>query len=75
MNWNGLCAPAGVPIAIVARLNAAISTVIDAPDMKESLNKQGMVPQALTPEQFGAFIHASIEKNAKLIKLIRAKTG
>ena len=31
-------------------------------------------PPNLTPEQFGAFIHAEIEKNAKLIKLIRAKT-
>ena len=72
-NWNGLCAPAAVPKAIIARLNAAISTVVDAPDMKQSLNKQGMIPQALTPEQFGAFIHTEIEKNAKLIKLIKAK--
>ena len=68
-----LCAPAGVPKAIVARLNAVIGKVVNAPEMKESLNQQGMEPQAVTPEQFGAFIHGEIEKNAKLIKLIGAK--
>jgi tripartite-type tricarboxylate transporter receptor subunit TctC len=72
-NWNGLLAPAGVPKTIIVRLNAAIGTVVDAPDMTESLNKQGMMPQPLTPEQFGAFVHAEIVKNAKLIKLIKAK--
>jgi hypothetical protein len=62
-----------VPKTIIARFNAAVKTVVDAREMKEPLNKQGMEPQALTPGQFGAFVHAEIEKNAKLMKLIRAK--
>lgn len=73
INWNGVCAPAGVPKAIIARLNAAISKVVNSAEMKESLDKQGMEPQANTPEQFAVFIRGEIEKNARLIKLIGAK--
>jgi tripartite-type tricarboxylate transporter receptor subunit TctC len=41
--------------------------------MKESLGRQGLEPQTSTPEQFAAFIHNEVEKNAKLIKLIGMK--
>ncbi len=45
----------------------------NTPDMKESLSRQGIEPQTSTPEQFGAFIHDEIAKNAKLIKAIGLK--
>jgi len=72
-NWNGICAPAGVPKSIVMRLNAAIRKVVTSAEMKESLSVQGMEPQPNTPEEFAAFIHGEIEKNARLIRLIGAK--
>ena len=71
--WYGLIAPAGVPKAIIARLNAAIDKVVNTPEIKESLIKQGLDPHPNTPEQFAAFIHAAIAKNAKLIKLAGMK--
>lgn len=71
--WQGVVAPSGLPKDIVARLNAMIAKVVNTPDMKESLNRQGLEPQTSTPEQFAAFIHAELAKNADLIKLIGLK--
>jgi tripartite-type tricarboxylate transporter receptor subunit TctC len=71
--WKGVLAPAGVPKDIIARLNAVIGKAVDTPEIKESLNKQGLDPQTSTPEQFAALIHGDIAKNAKLIALAGVK--
>lgn len=72
-SWEGVLAPAGVPKDIIARLNTAIVNVVNTAEMKQSLNRQGLEPQTGTPEEFAAFIHGEIEKNAQLIKLIGLK--
>lgn len=71
--WYGVSAPAGVPKEIIARLNAAIGKAVNTTAMKESFSKQGLEPQTNTPEQFAAFIHGELLKNAKLIKLAGVK--
>jgi tripartite-type tricarboxylate transporter receptor subunit TctC len=71
--WYGVLAPLGTPKEIVARLNAAITEVVNVPEMKAALNQQGLEGQTNTPEQFAAFIHGEIAENAKLIKLIGLK--
>ncbi len=71
--WYGILAPLGTPKEVIARLNAAISEVVNVPEMKTTLNQQGLEPQTTTPEQFTAFIQAEIAENAKLIKLIGLK--
>ena len=72
--WYGVLAPAGVPKNVIARLNAVIVKLANSPEMKESLNKQGLDPLTNTPEQFAAFIKNEIAQNAKLIKLSGART-
>ncbi len=72
--WYGVLVPAGVAKDVIARLNAAIVKIVNAPELKESLNKQGLDPLTNTPEQFAAFIKNEIAQNAKLIKLSGAKT-
>jgi tripartite-type tricarboxylate transporter receptor subunit TctC len=66
--WYGVTAPAGVPKEIVSRLNAVIGKAVNAPEMKDALNKQGLEPRTSTPEQFAAFVKTEIAQNAKLIK-------
>ena len=39
-----------------------------APDMIEKLRQLGSDPGGDTPEQFGAFVRAELDKYAKLIK-------
>ena len=72
-SWYGVMAPLGVPGDVVARLNGAMVTVVNTPEMKTALNNQGLEPLTSTPEQFGAFIQGEIAQNAKLIKVIGLK--
>jgi tripartite-type tricarboxylate transporter receptor subunit TctC len=71
--WYGVMAPLGTPKDIIARLNAAISEVVNVAEMKAALNQQGLEPQTNTPEQFAAFVQGEIAENARLIKLIGLK--
>ncbi len=49
--WFSFFAPAGTPPAIVKRLNAEISRIMQLPDVKERLDAQSLVFTPNTPEQ------------------------
>jgi len=66
--WLGLMAPAATPKPILERLSAAVNKIINAPDVKENWSKQGAVPMAMTPDEFGKFLRADIAKWSKLVK-------
>jgi tripartite-type tricarboxylate transporter receptor subunit TctC len=68
--WYGICAPAGVPSAIVAKLNAGIAKVLSMPDVHRRLDEQGIEVKASTPEQFAAHVRAETAKWAKVVKAI-----
>jgi tripartite-type tricarboxylate transporter receptor subunit TctC len=58
----GFVAPAGTPAAVVARLNAEINGVLQAPDVKENLTRIGVEIRGGTPEDFATFL---IDERAK----------
>ena len=63
--WHGLWAPKGTPKDMVAKLNAAIVEALADPAVKAALGNlaQDIPPRELqTPEGFGAFQKAEIEK-------------
>ncbi len=66
--WYGMLVPAHTPKDVVARLNTAIVSILAAPDMADSLRKQGLEPNTSTPEEFGAFIRNEIAQNIKIAK-------
>ena len=66
--WYGVLAPAQIPRDVIARLNAAIVKIVNAPDMKEAFMKQGLDPATSTPDEFGAFIRHEVAQNIKLVK-------
>jgi tripartite-type tricarboxylate transporter receptor subunit TctC len=66
--WLGLMAPAGTPRPVLDRLSAEVGKVINAADVKDNWGKQGAVPMAMTPEQFGAFLREDVTKWSKLVK-------
>ncbi|MBI4189041.1 MAG: tripartite tricarboxylate transporter substrate binding protein [Betaproteobacteria bacterium] len=65
--WYALLAPAGTPRDIVARLNAAIIRIGQAPEIRERLVAEGAEPLGGTPEQTGAFVKSEIVKWSKII--------
>jgi len=66
--WLGLMAPAATPKPILERLSSEVRKVINAPDVKENWAKQGAVPMAMAPEEFGKFLREDIAKWGKLVK-------
>jgi tripartite-type tricarboxylate transporter receptor subunit TctC len=66
--WLGLMAPAATPKPILERLSQAVGKVINSPDIRENWAKQGAVPLAMTPDEFGRFVREDIQKWSKLVK-------
>ncbi len=71
--WLGVMAPAGTPKPIVAKLNAAITQLVNRAEVKAAWAPQGAIPMAMTPEEFGQFLRADIAKWAKVVQISGAK--
>jgi len=69
----GVLAPAGVPKELIARLNAMTLRAVNAPEMQDTLTRQGFEPQTSTAEQLAARIQREIVQNARLVKLAGLK--
>ncbi len=67
-SWNGMLAPAGVPDAVVQRLNREVNQALRAPSVAEALRQGGIADKSGTPEEFGAFIRSEIERYAVVIR-------
>ncbi len=71
--WTGIVAPAGMPRAIVTRLNAEIVQMVASPSYRERVTAIGSEPMSGTPEQFAEFIRKESAKWAEVIKRAGAK--
>jgi len=71
--WLGIMAPKGTPQAVVDRLNSEIRKAVAAPDLEAEWKKQGAVPMSMSPEEFGKYLHADIEKWARIVKISGAR--
>jgi tripartite-type tricarboxylate transporter receptor subunit TctC len=61
-SWIGVLAPAGTPPAIVSKINADINAILQTPEFRDALAKQGNVAaQALTPAQFSAKLSGELK--------------
>jgi tripartite-type tricarboxylate transporter receptor subunit TctC len=67
-NWYGVLVPAGTPRPIIDRLNKEITAVLNLPDVKDLLFKQGLDVAPSTPEAFGAYIRSEKAQWEKVIK-------
>jgi tripartite-type tricarboxylate transporter receptor subunit TctC len=68
--WNSLVAPRGTPAAIVTRLNTEVNVVMNLPEVKDRLKKQGIDPDPGTQAQLLAHVKSEIARFAALIKAI-----
>lgn len=64
----GLSAPAATPREIVMRLNAAIVSVVNTPELREAIGRSGFEAQTSTTDQFTAFVRDDIAKIAAVVK-------
>ena len=68
ITWFGLLAPAKTPREIVARLNAAVDSIVRNPEFSERYNKEVLEAVGGSPEYFGQFLRDEIEKYSRVIK-------
>lgn len=66
--WYGICAPAGLPPALLTKINVDVVKAVSSPDMVKRLADVGVEAASSTPEQFATFAAGEIAKWAKVVK-------
>jgi len=72
-SWLGLLGPAGIPAATVDQLNLAVAALLRDPVILDRLAKQGIEPQALSPQAFDALLRADFARMARVVKASGAR--
>jgi hypothetical protein len=67
-NWIGLFAPAGTPPAIVKKLHADVSKIMQQPAVQKKLESEGAKYYAMSPEAFGVFQKKEATRWGKIIQ-------
>ena len=66
--WYGVLAPAGTPRPIIQRLNAELTKMMQAPEIKDRLAAMGTDPLTSTPEEFAAYIKQEMARWGDVIR-------
>ncbi|MEO5670499.1 MAG: tripartite tricarboxylate transporter substrate binding protein [Ramlibacter sp.] len=66
--WFALFAPKGTDPRAVAKMNAAVRTVLEMPDVRVRLEGAGNTVRLESPEQFKATVHANRAKWAEVVR-------
>ena len=74
VQWNGFFVPAKTPRAIIDKLAAATTQVLQRPQVQEAFARAGvpLTPSA-TPEEFQEFVRAELQRWARIIKETKVK--
>jgi len=73
ITWNGIVAPAGMPRAMIARLNTEINRALAEPGLQQKLAAIGAEPAGGTPEEFAKFIRSEYAKWGDVVRRSGAK--
>ena len=66
--WYGVFVPAATPAEVVAKLNADFNSLLQLPDVKETMNKQGMVVVGGKPERMGDLAKNELSRWARVVE-------
>jgi tripartite-type tricarboxylate transporter receptor subunit TctC len=72
-SWCGIGVPRGTPPEIIARLNREVDAGLKDPAVKAKLAALATTPMFFTPDEFGAYIGAEIEKWRKVVRAANIK--
>ncbi len=73
VTWWGLLAPARTPREIVTKLHSDVVKVLQMPDTREKLAREGVSPAGNTPAEFVAMISKDIVKMENIVKAANIK--
>jgi tripartite-type tricarboxylate transporter receptor subunit TctC len=66
--WYGLVGPAGMPAALVDRIQRDVAAIVTAPDMKASLLDQGCIGVGSKPQELDALIHKEYARWQRVVQ-------
>jgi len=66
--WAGVFVPAGTPREIVERLNREFVAILQQPDVRDQIVRQGMDPIGSTPERFAADVREAVARWPAIVK-------
>jgi tripartite-type tricarboxylate transporter receptor subunit TctC len=72
--WAGMWAPAGVPVDVVEKLNAAVNAALQSPEMIASMKKLGFESRIGSSQDFAAFVAAEIPRWTAVVKASGVKS-
>lgn len=68
VNWFGLVAPAGTPVAIVERLYREVTTVQSLPEVQKQFDNDGAAVLSMRPAEFQSYMIADMNKWERVVK-------
>ena len=66
--WIGLHGPAGMPPAVVQKLNDALNKALASPELRERFAALGADPLPITPQELASYTRSSLEQITRTIK-------
>ena len=67
-SWNGLIAPAGTPLSVIAQIQAAIAKFVHDKDIVERFAAMGAEPVGNATADFAAFLKWETVHYTRLVK-------
>ena len=71
--WYGVLAPAATPPAAIAKMNAELHALLQLPDIREQLAKQGMNAAGGAPERLGNLIKSELARWSRVVQAAKIK--
>jgi tripartite-type tricarboxylate transporter receptor subunit TctC len=76
LTWNGLAVPTGTPVAIQTRLASVLAECLGDPDLAQRMSAAGaevVAPGLMTPNGFGDFLRADLDRTRRAVQLAGLK--
>jgi tripartite-type tricarboxylate transporter receptor subunit TctC len=67
-NWYGLLAPARTPAPIVAKLNAAVTTALADPELRDKLVASGAIPAPSSSAEFATLMREELDRWGRVVR-------
>jgi hypothetical protein len=71
--WSAMIAPIKTPSDIIQKMNRAVNFVLQMPDVREQMDKAGLVVMSGTVQQGNEYMTEEVNRWAKIVKDVGAK--
>ncbi len=71
--WYGVLAPAATPPAAIAKINSELHALLQVPDIREQLAKQGMNAAGGPPERLGNMVKNELTRWARVVNAAKIR--